>query len=86
MKINRVDTFRDGGTFMIETDEGFFWVPNRQSTNRLIRKGAGYFNPEIDNPVANMEELTALVAALAPEANMLGDVRHSLGMKKGPRS
>lgn len=81
MKINRVDTFRDGGTIMIETDEGFFWVPNRQSPDRRIRKGDGYFNPIIENPIANIEELIALVSVLASEASILSHVRRSLEVR-----
>lgn len=50
MKILNVAVFRDGGTKMIETDEGRYWMPSPLGkplafSSRLF-KGCGYFEGE----------------------------------------
>ena len=80
MKIIEVATYRDGGTVMIDTDSGRFWIP---IGGQLILKGDSYFHEQRDEmPIATHGEMRQLVIALAPAFESLGYIKRHFGIKE----
>lgn len=71
MKILSIATFKDGGTKLIETDQGVYWMPaplgNPQIDYCRLFKGREYFKGEAIQVTDNFEifELMHLLATYA---------------------
>jgi hypothetical protein len=59
MKVNRLETYRDGGTIKVDTDEGVFYIDRRLPRNKDIDTIGKVFDdyPERGNLVANGNEI-----------------------------
>lgn len=77
MKILDVATYRDGGTVMINTDSGRFWIPKG---GQAILKGDSYFQGD-EMPLATHGEMRQLVIALAPSFESLSYIKRHFGIK-----
>ena len=67
-KILDCQMYKDGGTFMIETDRGRYWMPHHSIG---IWKGENYFKQQNVEIVDNEDEISDLMKALAHDSMKL---------------
>lgn len=79
MKIINVHRYRDGGTYMIETTDGKYWIPGRMDQNHLtVFKGENYFDGT-STLVTDVKELHYLINMLALDSNFYHSIKHAMG-------
>lgn len=76
MKILDVQSYRDGGTIVIETDAGKYWIPPRLTQLREIRKGDNYFDGTTEK-VEGVSELFELILSLSRNAEVYHRVKRN---------
>lgn len=68
LKILDCQMYKDGGTFLIETDKGRYWMPHDSIG---IWKGETYFRDDNTVLVSNEDEIAILIKALAHDSMKL---------------
>lgn len=63
MEILDVHVYRDGGTVVVDTDQGKFWLPKPSNKDRWPRKDRE------DGVDASREEVISLLQALAADSS-----------------
>lgn len=67
MKILDVHCYRDGGTKLIETDEGRFWIPVSKEDIWMVTKGDPF--PGDSTTQATKEEIIKLLDTMCHQAS-----------------
>lgn len=75
MKILNCHKYRDGGTFCVETDHGYYWLPVGFETG--VWKGVNFFrgNAEL---VSDEREINTLMRAMADDSHNLQWIKRHL--------
>jgi hypothetical protein len=78
MKIENVTRFRDGGTFLIETNNGKYWIPGRLHEDHLkVFKGDNFFDGSAEL-VTDVMELHILISMLTLDSNFYHSIKQVL--------